>query len=259
MGFWSSIVKAADNALNAVSNVVTGVVSTVTNVVANTASAFVNSFADSTTTVVSRNVVSSELQKIQESHNLQKLEMQYKYELEKQEKNNKMITTVHENLTNTVKSNVASFLKAGENISNELINNTQTAIQNMKDNNVNFYDFLRNIIIILLSYYIWCLNLATKFHDIFIQFIIISSSIICIAIILKMVLPIVDKENDRKSKLELEVIREGYKIVESSSKDSTKVVCDANESSTKSIKVVTDYVENNYHGKLKEETNRLTE
>ena len=60
-------------------------------------------------------------------------------------------------------------------------------------------------------------------------------------------LPIVDKENDRKSKLELEVIKEGYKIVESSSKDSTKVVCDANESSTKSIKVVTDYVENNYH------------
>ena len=132
MGFWSSIVKAADNALNAVSNVVTGVVSKVTNVVTNTASAFVNSFADSTTTVVSRNVVSSELQKIQESNNLQKLEMQYKYELEKQEKNNKMITSVHENLTNTVKSNVASFLKAGENISNELINNTQTAIQNMK-------------------------------------------------------------------------------------------------------------------------------
>ena len=132
MGFWSSIVDAADSALNAVSNVVTGVVSTVTNVVTNTASAFVSSFADSSTTVVSRNVVSNELQKIQESNNLQKLEMQYKYELEKQEKNNKMITSVHENLTNTVKSNVASFLKAGENISNELINNTQTAIQNMK-------------------------------------------------------------------------------------------------------------------------------
>ena len=48
--------------------------------------------------------------------------------------------------------------------------------------------------------------------------------------ILKMVLPIVDKENDRKNKLELEVIREGYKIVESSSKDKTKVVCEANES-----------------------------
>ena len=39
MGFWSSIVDAADAALNTVSKVVTGVVSTVNNVVTNTASA----------------------------------------------------------------------------------------------------------------------------------------------------------------------------------------------------------------------------
>ena len=132
MGFWSSIVDAADRCIECSVKCCNRCSINSYNVVTNTASAFVSSFADSTTTVVSRNVVSNELQKIQESNNLQKLEMQYKHELEKQEKNNRMITSVHENLTNTVKSNVASFLKAGENISNELINNTQTAIQNIK-------------------------------------------------------------------------------------------------------------------------------
>ena len=241
MGFWSFI----GNTIGSVVGAVADTVKTVTNVVTNTTSAFVGSILDSTTTVVSTNVVNNELQKIQANNNLEELRLRNEHELQKKKEDNKMITTIHQNLVNTVKSNVESFLKNGENISNELTNNVQTTIENIKDNNLNFYDFLRNIIIILLSYYIWCLNLAIKFHDVFIQFIIISSSLICITIILKMIMPIVDKENDRKSKIELEVIKEGYKIIENSSKDSTKVVCDANENSSKSLKIVTDYVNDN--------------